>query len=657
MDKWLLSLPRVWKRGIALICDAIASVSAMLVAFYLRLGELPSPSFSVAVALALAPFVTLPIFYSFGLYRAVFRHAGAQAMVVVAYAVACAAIPIFCLLTVVSLPGVPRTIGIIAPIMLLLATLFSRLVAREWLGGSGVARWSRGRGRVGIFGAGATGRQLASALSTSGEMIVSIFIDDDPALQGQTLNGIPIRSFDDAEDLIRAGVLTDILLAMPSATRQRRNEIVARLRGLPVRVQTLPAVSDLAQGKIDAADLHELDIDDLLGRETVAPDPALLARNVAGKVVLVTGAGGSIGSELCRQIFALGPASLLLVDISEFALYQIHAELDRRAAVTGAAFEIIPLLASVRDKGRMFEIMDTWRPETVYHAAAYKHVPLVEYNVIEGVLNNAFGTVTVADIAGRCGVRNFVLISTDKAVRPTNVMGATKRLAEIVLQAAALESGGTNYSMVRFGNVLNSSGSVVPLFRRQIAEGGPITVTHRDVTRYFMTISEAAQLVIQAGGMAQGGEVFMLDMGEPVKIYDLACAMIALSGATVRDEANPGGEISIEVVGLRPGEKLYEELLIGDNPEPTGHERIVKANEGLHFTPATLRTLLDELDAALSSGDRSRVRALLQRAVPEYQPDAKVVDWVYQQRSVNGVGKAETALEREERSLVRASKA
>ena len=623
----LLSLPRIGKRAIAFASDALACVLAMLAAFYLRLGELPSFGTGVWFALAFAPLVALPVFHVFGLYRAVFRHVGPQAMMLITYAVACVAIPTLILFTLVSVPGVPRTMGVIQPIILLQFVLLSRLVAREWFSRSfGVRR--RIKGRVAIYGAGTTGRQLALALSAAHDLIVTAFIDDNPALHGQTLNGAPIKSFDNAITAIKAGVLTDILLAMPSASRHHRNAIIARLRGLPVRVRTVPAVSDLAQGRIDARDLRDLDIDDLLSREAVAPDDGLLTRTVTGKVVLVTGAGGSIGSELCRQIVAQAPTQLLLVEQSEFALYQIHSELERR---TGAAVDIVPLLASVRDRDRIAEIVGRWRPHTVYHAAAYKHVPLVEHNVVDGIANNVFGTSTVAEVCKEFGVRHMVLISTDKAVRPTNVMGASKRLAEMVLQVAALESCTTCFSMVRFGNVLNSSGSVVPVFRRQIAEGGPITITHPDITRYFMTIPEAAQLVVQAAGLAGGGEVFVLDMGEPVRIHDLACNMVLLSGLRVRDGNQPDGDIAIEVVGLRPGEKLYEELLIGNNPMPTGHPLIMKANEPLPFTPVAFRALMTDMADALSRRDVARSRSLLIGLVHDYKPEARIVDWTWRE--------------------------
>jgi FlaA1/EpsC-like NDP-sugar epimerase len=420
---------------------------------------------------------------------------------------------------------------------------------------------------------------------------------------------------------------------MPSIGRKRRNEILSDMRSAHVSVRTLPSVTDLAQGKVSISDLRELDIDDLLGRESVVPNHILLSKNIVNKVVLVTGAGGSIGSELCRQILSVGPESLLLIEQTEFALYAIHQELEEKLA--DSRTKLVPLLASVQDDQRMHEIMSTWKPDTVYHAAAYKHVPLVEHNPAEGIKNNVLGTLKAAKAAAENGVADFVLVSTDKAVRPTNIMGASKRLAEMVLQALAanqsLSKGSTKFTMVRFGNVLGSSGSVVPKFRQQIRDGGPITLTHPEITRYFMTVPEAAQLVIQAGAMAKGGDVFVLDMGESVKIIDLARRMIELSGLTLKDDQNPDGDIGIEVTGLRPGEKLYEELLIGDNPKPTSHPRIMKANEDF-IAWSDLEAKLGSLEVALNVNDVSLIRAMMQQLVAGYTPSDAIVDWVYMEQ-------------------------
>ncbi|MBY0520848.1 MAG: polysaccharide biosynthesis protein, partial [Sphingomonas sp.] len=482
--------------------------------------------------------------------------------------------------------------------------------------------------RVMIYGSGSAGRQLASAIRSCNEMRVAGFVDDDPSLWGKTIDGVPVFGPHGLEKIIQRRDITDMLLAVPSASRARRTEIVHQMRALNLHVRTLPGLLDMARGDVSINDLRELDIEDLLGRPPVAPDKKLLQGSIEHKIVLVTGAGGSIGSELCRQIAQQRPALLLLVDVSEFNLYTIHQDLERASSVWNYDNAmLVPLLASVTDAQRMEEIIATWRPDVVFHAAAYKHVPLVEHNAVEGVRNNVFGTYTLARLARAYGIRNFVLISTDKAVRPTNIMGASKRLAELVLQAMQADEGPTCFSMVRFGNVLGSSGSVVPLFRRQVAEGGPITITHIDITRYFMTIPEAAQLVLHAGAMALGGDVFVLDMGEPVKIIDLARNIVELSGLTVRDQANPNGDIEIHTVGLRPGEKLFEELLIGDNPSPTRHPRILRANES-SLGWDDLKVMLDDLESAIQSGDAKRARTMLSKVVPEYRPTPTIVDWV-----------------------------
>jgi FlaA1/EpsC-like NDP-sugar epimerase len=538
------------------------------------------------------------------------------------------------------MPGVPRTVGVLQPLLLLLGVMLWRAFVRYWLGGiyTGIVHRER-LPRVLIYGAGSAGRQLAAALKTSPELVVVGLLDDDDLLHGQVLNGLKIYDPSAIVALIAKLCVTQVFLAIPSASRARRNEILELVRAAQVQVRTLPGVLELAQGKVQVSDLKELDIEDLLGRDPVPPNSLMLAKNINSKIVMVTGAGGSIGSELCRQIVKVRPAMLLLVELTEFALYAIEHELQ--SLVSDASMgniQFIPLLANVRDVSRMDEILLTWKPHTVYHAAAYKHVPLVEHNPAEGIKNNVLGTLNIAQLAAKHGVRDFVLISTDKAVRPTNVMGTSKRLAEMVLQAQALatsEAGGTTcFSMVRFGNVLGSSGSVVPLFRKQIKDGGPITLTDERITRYFMTLPEAAQLVIQAGAMASGGDVFVLDMGEPVKIIDLAKRMVELSGLGLKDEANPNGDIEIQVTGLRPGEKLYEELLIGDNPLPTSHARIMKAHED--FLPwDELQSKLAALGIALDANDVPLIRTLLKDLVPGYQPDGEVVDcvWLENQRT------------------------
>ena len=623
----VLLLPRVAKRLVVLSVDASLCVFTVWFAFYLRLGEFVSLS-GPALAAALASIaIALPVFIISGLYRAIFRYSGWPALMTVNKAAAVYGLIYAALFTAIGFQGVPRTVGLIQPILLVFAVGGSRALARFWLGGIYQSQLKLADlPKVLIYGAGSAGRQLAAAMNNSHEMRVVGFLDDDDRLHGHVLNGQPIFSPADLPSLVVSLKLSDVLLALPSMNRKRRIEILEQIRLAHVSVRTLPSVMELAQGKVTTSDLRDLDIDDLLGRESVAPNHILLGKNITDKVVLVSGAGGSIGSELCRQIMQLAPKELLLIEQSEFALYEIHQELHQKFENT--AIRLVPLLASVRDAERMREIMSTWKPDTVYHAAAYKHVPLVEHNPAEGVKNNVIGTLTIARAAAEHQVADFVLISTDKAVRPTNIMGASKRLAEMVLQGLAGNTSSTKFTMVRFGNVLGSSGSVVPKFRQQIRDGGPITLTHADVTRYFMTIPEAAQLVIQAGAMAKGGDVFVLDMGEPVKIMDLARRIIELSGLTVRDDANPDGDIEIEVTGLRPGEKLYEELLIGDNPQPTSHPRIMKAREDC-LPWSELEQKLQSLQMALDVNDVAVVRAMLQQLVSGYQPSGEIVDWVH----------------------------
>ncbi|NQW93936.1 MAG: polysaccharide biosynthesis protein, partial [Polaromonas sp.] len=583
----LLGLSLMAKRLVVVAVDVVLSVLAVWCAMYLRLDQVGMPVAQQGLVYLLAPMLAVPIFIRFGLYRAIFRYTGLAALATTAKAVGLYTAFFLSSLLLARWEGVPRTVGLIQPLIFLVLVGGSRAVARFWLAGwSGKARHTEGR--LLIYGAGEAGVQTASALGVGRRFVLLGFIDDDARKVGRSINGVSIlRTADVPEAVTRLGV-TDILLAMPSLARARRVEIIEQLRELPVHVRTLPGMVDLASGRVAIQDFQELDVEDLLGRAPVPPDPQLLSRNLTGKVVLVTGAGGSIGSELCRQILLESPTQLVLVEHSEFALYTIHHELTRVCRERSLEVVIHPLLASVRNYPRLREICQQFKPASVFHAAAYKHVPLVESNPAEGVMNNIFGTLNMARAALESGAAHFVLISTDKAVRPTNVMGATKRTAELVLQALADTNSvqfdvsvapgeqpvvnKTLFAMVRFGNVLGSSGSVVPLFRQQLRDGGPVTVTHEEVTRYFMTIPEAAQLVLQAGAMARGGDVFVLDMGQPVRIIDLARRMVKLSGLTVRDAQQPNGDVEIQITGLRPGEKLYEELLIGDNPQPTGHD-------------------------------------------------------------------------------------
>ncbi len=672
VSQWLLAMPRPLKRALALMLDAFFCGFAVWLALYLRLetwvGLEPVYLPAVLGSMALA----LPIFVRAGLYRTIFRYAGWQAMLILVKAMAVYGVLYALVFTLIAVPGVPRTVGIIQPMLLFLAVGGSRVLVRFFLGDlyRHVLKHAGVPGVL-IYGAGAAGRQLASGLRKSREQRLVGFLDDDVRLHGNSVDGLTVFAPDRLDEVIGKSRVQQVLLAMPSLKRSARNAILHKMRRHAVRVRTLPGMSELASGLVSLKDLQELDIADILGREAVAPDLRLLNQNIRAQVVLVTGAGGSIGSELCRQVMRCAPTRLLLVDMNEFALYQIHQELVAVRALLPPeqAPELIALLASVQNERRMGDIMGAWQPHTIYHAAAYKHVPLVEHNPVEGLRNNVWGTVICARLAARHGVQRFVLVSTDKAVRPTNIMGASKRLAELVIQAcadaarsvaqpqpqAASNAGQagaigapgqgadgvravsaqrlngpaaapTCFSIVRFGNVLGSSGSVVPLFRQQIEQGGPITLTHADVTRYFMTIPEASELVIQAGAMASGGDVFVLDMGESVRIRDLAVRMVELSGLRVRDANTPHGQIEIQVTGLRPGEKLYEELLIGDDPRPTELARVMKAHE--HFLPwSELEVELAALDAALQASDLLAARALLER-LTGYTPEGDVVDWV-----------------------------
>ncbi len=624
MASRVLTLSRTTKRLIAGFIDINIAVVSVLLAFYLRLGEWLVVERGPVVASAVSIVLLIPTLAHFGMYRVIFRFNGLWSLGATTRAVLVYGLAYSAIFLLVGFSGVPRTVGLIQPILVFILLIFSRATAHQLFGMEPMWRpRSADQARVMIYGAGSAGRQLASAMQQTKAMRVVGFFDDDQSIVGHTMNGLPIASGAQVAELIVTKRIDEIILAVPSATRFRRSQILTQLRPTGVKVRTLPAIDDIARGRISVGDLRDLDVEDLLGRSSVTGDSELLAQNVAGKVVMVTGAGGSIGSELVRQIWALQPAVLLLIDNSEYALYRITQELTVRQG----RMHPVPLLASVCDVERIESILVAWKPETVFHAAAYKHVPLVEHNVIDGVRNNVVGTWICARLAAKHGVSNFTLVSTDKAVRPTNVMGATKRLAEMVLQALNDLEGETRFSMVRFGNVLESSGSVVPLFRSQIAAGGPVTITHPDITRYFMTIPEAAQLVLQAGAMASGGEVFLLDMGEPVRILDLAHNMITLSGLHIRDAEHPEGDIAIEVIGLRPGEKLYEELLIEADAESTSHPRIMKAKESF-LSWSSLEPSLQGLLASLEQLDARATRDALRALVVDFQPMAPLVDHV-----------------------------
>jgi FlaA1/EpsC-like NDP-sugar epimerase len=627
----LLTKPRWIKQLIVIGVDLLIAWVAVLLAVNLLYQSLVPIGITHLWLFLISVAVILPLFVTSGLYRAIFRYAGLQVIFSLSKALAVYSSLYILVFTLVGVPGVPRSLGLTQPMFFTILVMSSRIFARHWLGGMGLKARLKLASRVLIYGAGSAGRQLANSIVQSQDLVVVGFVDDDVGLQGHSLNGLTIYGPQNLAQLVADKHVLEIHLALPSVSRKRRNEIIETLKPLSVKVLTLPSFYDITSGKIALADLQELELEDLLGREPVPPNNLLITKNTTFKVVLVTGAGGSIGAELCRQILKFKPARLLLLELSEFALYSLEQDLQKLLHAEGGDVELVPLLADVRNSNHMAEIIRTWRPHVVYHAAAYKHVPLVEHNPAEGIRNNVLGTWVIAEQAIAYGVSDFVLISTDKAVRPTNIMGASKRLAEMVLQAIANRSlqSKTRFSMVRFGNVLGSSGSVVPLFRQQILRGGPITLTDTRVTRYFMSITEAAQLVIQSGAMANGGDVFVLDMGESVKIIDLARRMIHLSGLNVRDETNPDGDIAIEVTGLRPGEKLFEELLIGNNPLPTEHPRILKAHE--EYLPwSELQEQIVQLMQEVEVNNIPAMRARIQQLVPGFHPDAEIADWIWQ---------------------------
>ncbi|WP_313505658.1 polysaccharide biosynthesis protein [Stutzerimonas kunmingensis] len=653
---YLVRLPRRYKRLFQVLADVFLVWLSLWLAFVVRLGSFDEvdPLGGHAWLFALAPVLAIPLFVRIGMYRAVMRYLGNDALITIAKAVTFSslllALAIYWYRDAPAL--VPRSLVFNywwISLMLLggLRLLLRQYVLGDWYRGMLAAPFGRDDGlpRVAIYGAGAAGNQLAVALRMGRAMRPIAFIDDDVDLANRVIAGLKVYKPRQIGRMIADTGATEILLAIPSASRVRRREILSDLEQHPLHVRSVPGFMDLASGRVKVEDLQEVDVADLLGRDSVEPDENLLARCIRGKVVLVTGAGGSIGSELSRQILQLSPAVLILLDHSEYNLYVIHSELERQASEQSLQLDLIPILGSVRNPYRLLDVMRTWNVDSVYHAAAYKHVPMVEHNIAEGVLNNTVGTVNCAQAAIQAGVSNFVLISTDKAVRPTNIMGSTKRLAEMALQALSLEGAPvlygqpaglnhvnrTRFTMVRFGNVLGSSGSVIPLFREQIRRGGPVTVTHPHITRYFMTIPEAAQLVLQAGSMGMGGDVFVLDMGAPVRIVELAEKMIHLCGLSVRSERNPEGDIAIEFTGLRPGEKLYEELLIGDNVTPTQHPMIMSANEAC-LPWAEFCDVLDRLLQGLDRGDFEQVRLVMRATVDGYSPREEIVDWIHQRR-------------------------
>lgn len=639
IKKVFSSLSRLHKQIIIAGTDSVLLIAALWLSFSLRLGELYIPhNPTISWMFLVIPLLATPIFIRFGLYRAIIRYIGFHALWTVLQAVSLYAILLGLFVLLFRIEGVPRSVILINWIVAILFIGGTRMVARWWFADvlidSKTAR--ENRSRIVIYGAGSAGIQLASALSYSSEYKPVAFIDDKSELHNTHVNSLRVYPFDQLDKLIEKHSVEEVLLALPTASRSRRNEIIRSLENYPVHVRTLPGMADIAGGQVKIEDIKEVEIEDLLGRDPVAPYNDLLDLNIKDKAVMVTGAGGSIGSELCKQIIKLKPKCLVIFEQSEFALYDINSELALLDEEHSTANHVVPVLGSVLDKERMTQVCQAFSIDTIYHAAAYKHVPLTEKNPLEVIRNNIIGTWTAANVAIELKVETFVLISTDKAVRPTNVMGASKRFAEMVLQALAEQNSMTRFCMVRFGNVLGSSGSVVPLFRKQIEKGGPVTVTHPEIIRYFMTIPEAAQLVIQAGAMSVGGDVFVLDMGEPVSISELARKMIKLSGLDVRDEENPNGDIRIEYTGLRPGEKLYEELLIGNNPVGTRHPRIYRATEEF-VTWNELKNYLATLEKALERANVESALTLLLNVVRDYHPQGSIEDSVWKaHRQISG---------------------
>jgi FlaA1/EpsC-like NDP-sugar epimerase len=655
----MLGLSRKNKRILQVIADIVMVWAALCLAFIVRLGFEQAPA-TISAHLwlfAAAPVLTIPIFIRIGMYRAVMRFFGNDALITIGKAVTFSALLVA---SVVYWFGnyevvVPRSIVFNYWWLSLVMIGGLRLIMRQYFLGDWYlasqhvpfAARNDSLPKVAIYGAGSAGNQLVAALRLGRGMRPVAFIDDDDSIKKHIIAGLQVYKPKHIQQMIDATGAQEVLLALPSVSRARRREILEYLEGYPLHVRSVPGFMDLASGRVKVDDIQEIDIADLLGRDSVPAQDDLLEHCVAGKVVMVTGAGGSIGSELCRQILLLKPSRLLLFEHSEFNLYSILSELQEHVQRASLSVQLLPILGSVRYFDKVLDVLNTWHVDTVYHAAAYKHVPMVEHNIAEGVLNNVMGTLHAAQAALQAGVANFVLISTDKAVRPTNVMGCTKRLAEMILQGLSRETAPvlfgsrgnvalvnrTRFTMVRFGNVLGSSGSVIPLFHQQIKRGGPLTVTHPNITRYFMTIPEAAQLVIQAGSMGQGGDVFVLDMGAPVKISELAERMINLSGLSIRSERNPRGDIAIEYTGLRPGEKLYEELLIGDNVIPTRHPMIMSAQEDF-LDWSTLKDKLALLLGAVASDDYQRVRKLLRDLVAGYNPEGEIVDWTHLEKGL-----------------------
>ena len=626
VSKNLVNLPRFTKRTIVILIDVGLCVFCTWIAFYLRFEEFVKINGVTTLAVEISILLAIPIFWLMGLYKTIFRFQGSSIMFTVFIASFVYSLLYFVLIGIYGIQGIPRSIGIIQPILLFLSVLSTRIIIKHLFLNN--FKKSKNKNKVLIYGAGSAGRQLLISLENNPEMKVIGFIDDNPQFNRQIILGRMVYNTLSIENLINKKNIDMVLLALPSISRQKRNQIINNLNKYKLIVKTLPSIQDIIEGKVSVSDIKDLNVEDLLGREQVDPNLELLSKNIYSKVVMVTGAGGSIGSEISRQIIKLKPKKLILVELNEFALYKINEELKN----INQNIKIIPLLLNIQNKLRLDKVFETFNIETVYHAAAYKHVPLVEENLCESIQNNVFGTLILAEIAIKYNISNFVLISSDKAVRPTNFMGATKRLAEICIQSLHDNQNlQSKFAIVRFGNVLESSGSVIPKFKKQIKEGGPVTLTHPDVTRYFMTKIEASQLVIQAGAMAEKCEVFVLDMGKSIKIKDLINKMIKLSGLSIKDDDNLDGDIEVKVTGLRPGEKLYEELLIGEDPKKTYHEKILKAQDP--FIPfSKLKIDLKHLYDLIDENKVEDIKNMLSNLVTSYKSNSKIVDHLYEEQ-------------------------
>ena len=625
----ILSLHRYSKRTIAIITDIGLCTLCTWLAFTLRLEEFILFKNFNFYPVFVSIIIAIPVFWLFGLYRTIFRYTGLSIILNILASTFVYGLFYFLIVGFYGIQGVPRSIGVIQPMLLFFGIIGSRLAIKYILTGNYSFKKSFNKKNVLVYGAGESGRQLVTALENSLEFKVVAFLDDNEQLHRQFILGKTVYSTIKLENLVKTKDISLVFLALPTISRSKRNQIIENLNQYKLTVKTLPSISEIVDGRITISDIKDLNVDDLLNRDEVQPDIKLLNKNINSKTVLVTGAGGSIGSELCRQVIKLKPKNLLLLELNEFALYKIYEELQSY----NKDLKIISILVDAKEQTKLETIFETFKVDTVYHAAAYKHVPLVEENICEGVRNNVFSTLAVAKAVVKKKVSNLVLISSDKAVRPTNIMGVSKRLSELCMQGIYNHTKdiSANFSIVRFGNVLESSGSVIPKFKKQIKEGGPITLTHENVTRYFMTVTEAAQLVIQAGAMGKHSEVFVLDMGKSVKIRDLVDKMIKLSGFRIKDDKNLNGDIEVKITGLRPGEKLYEELLIGNNPQKTHHERIQKAQDP--FIPFDqLKLDLDDLSTLLNNNKVLEVKKTLERLLPSYKSNSKIVDHIYKEQ-------------------------